>query len=170
MSVLFVQIAIGQSVSIDKAREMYFGMDESGKKALQLYQALEKSEIGTNFVLIAYKGASKAAAAGAVDGIRSKLAYFSDGKEMLEKAVAAKPLDAEIRFLRLATQLNAPSFLGYTGEIETDKKLVMNTMNLVAASHPNQYLYQQICNFLLLHGKLTVKEKDIVNKLLIKFK
>ena len=170
LNIFLVQFAFAQNVTVQKAREMYFSMDEKGEKALTLYTLLNKTDIGDNAILLAYKGASMAASAGVVSGVKAKLEYFSNGKKMLESAVASKPLDAEIRFLRLATQLNAPSFLGYTGDIDSDKNMVINTMNIVKANHPNAYLYQQICKFLLIHGELTAKEKPVVVKLTEKFK
>jgi hypothetical protein len=110
-----------QQISIDKVRNQFFAWDKTEDGALKLYKLLEKADLGKDPVMLAYRGASSAASAGSVSGVRNKLAYFNRGKSELEKAVSLKHLDAEIRFLRLATQLNAPGFLGYTGDIKNDK-------------------------------------------------
>jgi hypothetical protein len=158
-----------QQISIDKVRNQFFAWDKTEDGALKLYKLLEKADLGKDPVMLAYRGASSAASAGSVSGVRNKLAYFNRGKSELEKAVSLKHLDAEIRFLRLATQLNAPGFLGYTGDIKNDKALILQLFTSVNANHPNVYLYQRICQFLLAHVELEASEKNTVNQLIVKF-
>lgn len=158
-----------QQISIDKVRNQFFTWDKTEDGALKLYKLLEKADLGKDPVMLAYRGASSAASAGSVSGVRNKLAYFNRGKSELEKAVSLKHLDAEIRFLRLATQLNAPGFLGYTGDIKNDKALILQLFTSVNANHPNVYLYQRICQFLLAHVELEASEKNTVNQLIVKF-
>lgn len=163
-----IQIS-AQQPSIEKVREQFFAWDKTEDGALKLYKTLEKADLSKDPVLMAYRGASSAAAAGSVSGVKNKLAYFNRGKSELEKAVSLKHLDAEIRFLRLATQLNAPGFLGYTGDIKNDKSIIINTLNSVSANHPNSYLYLRICRFMLAHAELDSSEKNTVNQLIVKF-
>ena len=158
-----------QQLSIDNVREQFFAWDKTEDGALKLYKTLEKADLSKDPVMMAYRGASSAAAAGSVSGVKNKLAYFNRGKSELEKAVSLKHLDAEIRFLRLATQLNAPGFLGYTGDIKNDKSIIINTLNSVSANHPNSYLYLRICRFMLAHAELDSSEKNTVNQLIVKF-
>jgi len=166
--VSFIQIS-AQQPSIEKVREQFFAWDKTEDGALKLYKTLEKADLSKDPVMMAYRGASSAAAAGSVSGVKNKLAYFNRGKSELEKAVSLKHLDAEIRFLRLATQLNAPGFLGYTGDIKNDKSIIINTLNSVSANHPNSYLYLRICRFMLAHAELDSSEKNTVNQLIVKF-
>jgi len=165
-----IQNLNAQKVSVEEAREQYFAMDKSGAGALKLYKTLENADLSKNPVMLAYRGAASAAAAGSADGVRKKLEFFNRGKGELDKAAGMKPLDAEIRFLRLATQVNAPGFLGYTSDIKSDKNLIINTLSSVPANHPNAYLYQRICSFMLSHANLEATEKTTVNQLLVKFK
>jgi len=158
-----------QTVSISKVQQKYFEMNKSEDGALQLHAMLTKMPVKNNPVLLAYRGASSAASAGIVKGVWNKLEYFNKGKDDIELAVRMKPLDIEIRFLRLATQLKAPGFLGYTGDIKNDKSLIITALSAVSASHSNAYLYQQICRFLLDSGKLDPSEKNTVKQLVIKF-
>lgn len=158
-----------QQPSLEKVRDQFFAWDKTEDGALKLYKLLEKADLTNDPVLLAYRGASSAASAGSVSGVRNKLAYFNRGKSELEKAVSLKHLDAEIRFLRLATQLNAPGFLGYTGDIKGDKSIIINTLNSVNGNHPNAYLYLRICRFMLAHAELDASEKTTVNQLIVKF-
>ena len=159
-----------QQVSIEKVRDQFFMLSKTEDAALKLYLSMEKTDLSKNPVLLAYRGASSAAAAGYVSGVRKKLEFFNHGKDELEKAVGLKPLDAEIRFLRLATQLNAPGFLGYSSEIKNDKAIIIKTLQSVDANHQNAYLYHQICGFMLSNADLEPIEKATVNQLFIKFK
>lgn len=165
---LYSEVA-AQPVTIEKVREQFFTMNETRDGALKLFTSLEKSALDKNPVLMAYRGASSATAAGSASGVRQKLDFFKRGKEELETAVGLKPLDAEIRFLRLATQVKAPSFLGYNSDIKNDKAIILKTLQSVPANHPNAYLYQQICSFLLLQVELEPAEKTTVNQLIVKF-
>jgi len=164
----FIQIR-AQLPSIEKVREQFFAWDKTKDGALKLYEYLEKADLAKDPVLLAYRGASSAAAAGSVNGVRNKLTYFNRGKSELEKAVGMKHLDAEIRFLRLATQINAPGFLGYTGDIKNDKALIIQLFTSVNSNHPNAYLYLRICRFMLAYAELNSSEKNTVNQLIVKF-
>jgi len=158
-----------QIVPVEKVREQFFAFDKEGKVALTLYKLLEKIDLTKDPVLMAYRGASSAASAGSVSGVWKKLEYFNHGKSELEKAVGMKPLDAEIHFLRLATQVNAPGFLGYSGDKKNDKAIILQTLNGVNSNHPNAYLYLRICRFMLAHVELTASEKNTVNQMIVKF-
>ena len=158
-----------QQPSLENVRDQFFAWDKTEDGALKLYKSLEKADLSKDPVMMAYRGASSAASAGSVSGVRNKLAFFNRGKSELEKAVSLKHLDAEIRFLRLATQVNAPGFLGYAGDIKNDKALLIQLLTSVNANHPNAYLYLRICRFMHDHAKLDDSEKNIVNQLIVKF-
>lgn len=50
----------------------------------------------------------------------SKINTFNEGKRNIERAVSLEPENAEIRFVRLSVQKNAPGFLGYSSHISED--------------------------------------------------
>jgi hypothetical protein len=158
-----------QQVSIEKARDQFFNFDKTEDGPFVLYKSLEHTDLTNEPVLLAYRGAASAAAASTVNGVRKKLEYFNRGKAELEQAVSMKPLDAEIRFLRLATQTGAPGFLGYSGDKKNDKAIIITTLMSVPANHSNAYLYQRICTFMLSYAALDANEKVSVNQLLTKF-
>ena len=164
-----IQKPVAQQLSVEKVRDQFFSMSNSEDGALKLFKSLEKADLAKNPILLAYRGASSAASAGSVSGVRKKIEYFNNGKEEIEKAVKLKPLDAEIRFLRLATQVSAPGFLGYTGDIKADKEIIIMTLGSTAADHPNAYLYQRICSFMLKYVKLNPTEKSTVSQFVVKF-
>lgn len=57
-----------------------------------------------------------------------KLSFFNEGKKSLEKYIKRFPNNCEARFLRYSIQQNAPSFLGYTDDLETDKNFILKNI------------------------------------------
>ncbi len=163
-SILLATKAGAQAVKIDKVRDSFFSMNESTDGALNLYFRLKPLDLTEHPVLLAYRGASSAASAGSVSGIQKKLKYFNSGKEELEKAVQLKPNDPEVRFLRLATQLNAPGFLGYNSSVEEDKKLIVGLISKSTVNDSNSYLYSLIAGYLLTTDVLTSAERQLMIK------
>jgi hypothetical protein len=157
------QIA-GQPPSLSIVREQYFKMTADKNAPLTLYFRLKPYDLSSNAILLAYRGAAGAASAGAVSGVYNKLKYFSAGKEELEQAVKSAPSDPEIRFLRLATQLNAPGFLGYNSNRADDKALIIKAMRNAVRTDSNSYLYSHLADFLLDSGFLSKEEQGQVNQ------
>jgi superfamily I DNA and/or RNA helicase len=70
----------------------------------------------------AFEGALIMKKAGIVGSPKDKLAFFKDGRLKLENAIKNNPNAFEFLFLRYMIQENAPGFLGYNTDLETDKK------------------------------------------------
>lgn len=70
--------------------------------------------------LICYRGLFKTAFAEHVFWPMTKLSYFNEGKNEIEQQIKAHPEIVELKFIRLMVQLNAPSFLGYSDNIDKD--------------------------------------------------
>lgn len=159
LSVFFIVITVySQDNHFDEIRKIYFEeLNASG--ASKLIAAVNSSKLQNTPLGMAYLGAAYSASAGEEKLPLGKLRKFNKGKDLLEKAVSGKPLDVEIRFLRMATQTMSPAFLGYKGDIENDKKLILLTFNLVEPNFPNPYFYRQICAFMLEHAQLTPDER-----------
>ena len=47
---------------------------------------------------------------------------FKEGRDIIESCIRTKPNSAELRYIRLLVQLNAPSFLGYNSQVSEDLK------------------------------------------------
>lgn len=153
---------IAQAVKLEKVRQQFFEINEVKDGALNLYYRLKPLDLSGNPVLLAYRGACSAASAGSVSGVQKKLKYFNNGKDELERAVRQMPNDPEIRFLRLATQLNAPGFLGYSSNTDNDKKVIVAALSKVSATDPNTYLYALIADYLLTTDSLSSSERQII--------
>lgn len=73
---------------------------------------------------LAYLGALKAIWANHVFNPIGKLNTFKEGKEYIERAIRQQPNNVELRFIRLSVQKNAPSFLGYSSNVEEDTEFI----------------------------------------------
>lgn len=171
MSVI-VSSSVAQSTPFAEIRRLYFDELNSEGGAGRLIAAINRMNLSGDPLGKAYLGAAYAVSAGDERTPLGKLRKFNQGKDLIEEAVLMKPLDVEIRFLRMATQIMSPSFLGYNEDIENDKKLILLTFNLIDSNHPNSYFYKHICSFMLRNSKLTdierAKVKDLQTKLLKK--
>jgi hypothetical protein len=87
-------------------------------------EMIDKLENSEDAVHIAYLGAFQAIWAKHTDNPFKKLGTFRRGKNNIEKAIALDPSNAEVRFIRMSVQLNAPKFLGYSSNIEEDRKFI----------------------------------------------
>lgn len=133
---------------------MYAKSVESKQTAQNLLSVLEKQE--QNAFVIGYAGATKMVMAKHVFNPFTKLNYFNAGKKMLNKAISKDNNNIELVFLRYATQVSAPSILGYNDHIDTDKKQILNGLN-------SQKIDEQLANTIISFMKqqeLTPEEKQ----------
>ncbi len=132
---------------------MYARAVESKQTAQNLLSILEKQEQSA-FVL-GYKGATKMVMAKHVFNPFTKLSYFNAGKKMLNTAISKDNGNVELVFLRYATQMSAPSILGYNRHIEADKKLILRSLT---NDEIDEQLAKTIVSFMK-QQKLTPEEK-----------
>jgi len=108
-------------------RSMYAKSVESKQTAQNLLSILEKQE--QDAFVLGYRGATKMVMAKHVFNPFTKLSYFNAGKKMLNTAISKDHTNVELIFLRYATQVSAPSILGYNNHIETDKKQILKGLS-----------------------------------------
>lgn len=91
---------------------------------------------GTNNTAVetGYLGALKAISANYTSNPFSKLSSFIEGKNKIETAINSSPENVELRFIRLSIQQNCPGFLGYSGNINTDKEFIRS--NIASVTSP----------------------------------
>lgn len=79
----------------------------------------------------AFEGALIMKRAGLLKGPSNKLKEFKAGKQKLEDVLDKNKDNAELRFLRLIIQENAPKILGYHKELEEDHKYIVSNFNSI---------------------------------------
>lgn len=60
-----------------------------------------------------------------------KLQYFKKGRNLLEAAIDVAPNDLELRVLRLKSQEEMPSILGYNSDIDADRVFLKKRVDAV---------------------------------------
>lgn len=149
---------VDAQLTLSQARMSYLSLADDKCKALELSKKFDKYP-PSDALMKAYYGASLAAAPECLNNPLDKLKYFRRGKQFLDEAVKLDPTQVEIRFLRFATQTKAPSFLGYSGNIDEDKKTIFRFFVSYAKLEDNREMSRQITRFLINSGKLTADEQ-----------
>lgn len=135
---------------------MYVKSVDSKQTAKSLLVLLSKQQ--QNAFVMGYTGATKMMMAKHVFNPITKLSYFNTGKKTLNKAIAKESNNVELVFLRYATQVSAPALLGYNDHIETDKELILRSLN-DDKKVLDQELMQTIVSFMK-QQKLTPTERQ----------
>lgn len=97
---------------------------ESESVTNNLLNHLEKIK-GNDPLLIAYYGAAQSLMAKHSWNPYTKMDYLAKSQLTLNKAIALKPNDAEMRFLRFSIQYYVPKFLGYSQNLLEDKTVII---------------------------------------------
>lgn len=143
LAVLCSLASLGQ---IETARQLLAvsSIDETSNQ--ELIDLTEGYNLKENPVLYAYHAAALMTMANHVYWPGTKLDYFNDGKEKLEKAVNFALTNVEIRFIRYSVQNGAPLMLGYSDDMEADKKYIL--ANIDKANWSVKYK-QEVRDFLI---------------------
>lgn len=110
-----------------------------------------------------YRGVALAMYADIADGVYTKLDYFNRGKDLLEAAIQEQPNNAEIRFLRLTVQAEAPFMLGYSGEIEEDADVVFHAFNS-GQIRSNHFFWSIALRYILDCDEISVEKRNRFKK------
>lgn len=128
---------------------------ESAEQLIRLLSAKPKTPLMTG-----YLGAVNMVMAKHVFNPVSKLKYFRSGKVYLDKSIRQSPADPELRFLRHAIQISAPSFLGYSAEKKADRSFLMSSLR--SGKIKDKQLQNSIVKFLMMQES-TREEREFLN-------
>ena len=76
-----------------------------------------------------FEGALLMKKAGLLGKASEKLSLFKSGHKLLDNAIKMDEANAELRFLRLMIQENAPKVVKYKGNIDADSELIKQHFN-----------------------------------------
>ena len=150
-----------QDLSMQVIRSLYQKAAVEKNACEKLINQLDPVEVETNPLLFGYKGSATMMMAQHVSNPFSKLSYFHKGKNMLDEAISVDLENMELRFLRFAAQTEAPAMLGYRGEIDQDKNLILASL----PASEDESLRQLIIGYLIKSEFLDTQEKE---KLIVK--
>jgi hypothetical protein len=148
--------------AIDQCRELYF--TENTKENAQVFYDFCFALRADDPLTRAYQGGALARIAGFGYNPYAKFTRFSEGKDLLEAAIQKAPSNAEIRFIRLSIQLNAPAFLNYNSNINEDTQVIIKALvNRTFAA--NKKLEKNITAFVLNHADCSAQERAALRAL-----
>lgn len=113
--------------NLTSVRTLFFE-ENSEKVNIELFEKTENVTLQSDPALYAYNGLAIMRKAEYTFNPYTKLSYFKKGKTKVEAAIKTNPKNAELRFIRLSIQDNIPSFLGYSDDISSDKKIVIEAL------------------------------------------
>jgi hypothetical protein len=136
---------------------------ENSRITDSLYADLIKRKAPSALIL-AYTGTLEALKAKHSWNPYQKISYVARSQKTLQKAVIADPENLEIRFMRFSTQHYTPAFLGYSKEIELDRKMIIHQYSQKAFGKTNPELIKSIAGFLISSNRCTSQEVTILKK------
>lgn len=125
------------------------------KDCRKLIELLKPYDENNNPLLLGYKASATMLMAKHAFNPISKLKYFTEGKGMLENAIAADVENVELRLLRFFAQTNIPSFLGYSDNIRSDKKFILKSVPKITNINLKKYIVSS------LEGSENLSEEEI---------
>ncbi len=128
----------------------------------ELVKILNVTEYSDRDLLLAYQGIAQTMMANHVFWPVTKFNHFSEGRHKIEAAIKSAPNNPELRYIRLMVQLNAPSFLGYSHNIQEDIEQL--DQYLVTYNLENHWKLVFVSN-LIGCKKLHEKDKLLLNEI-----
>ncbi|MDZ4838937.1 MAG: hypothetical protein SGJ04_02900 [Bacteroidota bacterium] len=124
IALLVTSLGFGNNtLSVKQLRVLYIKAIENSNLADELYDKLQYEN--SNALIVGYKGAIEAIIAKHAWNPYNKIKYLNKSQVTLAKAIAAAPSDAELRFLRYTIQFYIPEYLGYSNDLDKDKKVIL---------------------------------------------
>ncbi|WP_099371356.1 hypothetical protein [Sphingobacterium sp. 1.A.5] len=133
ISILLFLISFNiNGVDIDFVRTNYTASIKDKQLCSRMISELKKKNDSP--INLGYLGGLQTIWANHVFNPINKLKTFKEGKNNIEKAIKLDPEKVELRFIRLSIQKNAPSFLGYNSNINSDKEFIKSNQKAISSA------------------------------------
>ena len=106
-------------------REQYYHASKNKQNTEKFLVTINATSSNSN-LFNAYKGAANCLKSRFATDKKERKDFFVKGVGLIESAVKSEGTNAEIRLIRLSIQENTPKFLKYKGNIDEDKKLILD--------------------------------------------
>ena len=143
-----------ENFPVENARHLLTCSILSEDSCLKLVNELKTFDEKNNPVLAGYRACATMIRAKYTLNPYRKLAWFSEGRYLLERCIDMENQNAELRFLRFSVQCNAPFFLMYRNSLNSDKIFLMNSIDRLNDAQ----LRQLIISFLIESKQLSNAE------------
>jgi len=107
-------------------------------------------------IFLAYYGAFQGLMAKHANSPIAKFEFLTDSKKSLANAIKLDPNNPEIRFLRFSLEYYIPNWLGFSSNIQSDKKVIIQNIDLVT----DKEVQKTIAKFLIETKLCNLQEID----------
>lgn len=136
---------------------------ESARVTDSLYTKLIRKK-SNDALITAYIGTLEALKAKHAWNPYNKVKYVSLSQKTMAKAVKQEPNNLQIRFMRFSIQHFTPGFLGYSTEIQEDRKAIISHYKNKQFGDADKHQVQNIANFMIESGRCTGDEIQVFEK------
>jgi hypothetical protein len=160
LTLLFLTTIIilqAKAQDIKKLRELFYNASQNSRDANAFYNYMKDVSIDESATAGGYKAMSEFMKCYHSYNPITKLTFYDKGKTHLDHVIETDSSNVELRYLRFSVQLSIPSFLDYKQNIETDKKFLVENLELIAE---DKMLYEMIRSFLLESNYCSDDEKQ----------
>lgn len=141
VALLFLSfVSLANNPALKQVRDLYEKSYKDESACNKLIEILSPYNENNNPLYAGYKASAIMMMAKHVFNPFSKMSYFKKGKRILESAIKADNDNVELRFLRFNAQTHMPSFLGYDGSIEKDRKFLESSFPKISDNRLRAFL------------------------------
>ena len=128
-----------------------------------LYSVL-KAKGSENALMIAYLGTLEALKAKHSWNPYNKIKFVALSQKTMKSAVSRDPANLEIRFMRFSIQHYTPSFLGFSKDLDEDRKVIAGQYRLRKFGLADEALVRNIAAFMINSNRCSKDELVLFKK------
>lgn len=128
-----------------------------------LYAALKAKRSGDG-LMIAYTGTLEALKAKHSWNPYNKIKFVALSQKTMKRAVSRDPVNLEIRFMRFSIQHYTPSFLGFSKDLDEDRKVIAGQFRLKKFGLADAALVRNIAGFMISSERCSKDELVLFKK------
>lgn len=155
--IIFLQLVSAQNKNIGELREYYLKALHNCEFAPEVYGIFQKVADPSPQVL-AYRGALEAIMTKTTWNVFKKLGYLRESEASFTEAIKRAPENLEIRFMRMAVQYEIPEYLGYSDDMETDRKYIVEHIHKFNPAEFSDGTLREIFGFMNKCGRFTTNQ------------
>lgn len=137
---------------------------ESSKTTDSIYKVLIAYK-SADPLIIAFTGTAEALKAKHAWNPYNKLRFIMKASKTMRKAVDGDPNNVDIRFMRFSIQHFTPVFLGYSKELDEDRKFLVQSVSKKQFGTFDSVMVQKVLKFLIDSQRCTPEELVILKKI-----
>lgn len=159
-----INLCFSQNKDATYLRKKFYLSVDNSETSKSFIQELTNNKVHSDPLINGYLAATNMVMAKHAINPYKKLKFFSDGKKQLEAIIQKNEKNIELRMIRFAVQSNAPFFLGYSKDIDNDKKYLLDNLGKLKNTLADKELAQIIISYLQKSGLCTKEELENIQK------